>query len=192
MTRPLFVLLLGPSGVGKSTLIRRAQQIDSRVKFVAPITDRPARLGEPEKISVTKEEFDELNARSFFMVVNHIYGYRYGTPRGLIEVALHSGEIPILDYPLNNVSSLSQYRDILYRIYVAPPTFEVLRDRLKIDGRDLDNTRMEDAEKELEQLQWIGFRHPDIDAVLINLSIEDTALSLVEMIQNREINTDVL
>jgi len=107
---PRFVLILGPSGVGKSTLIGNLHEADHRIQFVSPITDRQNRPGETEKICVNPETFSELERNNFFLLVNEVYGNRYGTPRSSIDEILAENKIPILDFPLKDIHKLNEYK----------------------------------------------------------------------------------
>jgi len=185
IARPVFVLLLGPSGAGKSSIIRNLTSEDERFKFVSPITDRPLRPGETEKISVSHDAFSELENSKFFLVVNKIYNNRYGTPRSTIDDILKDGNIPILDFPMDKLGELEEYKDILFKVYITPPTLGTLKRRLEIDGRSEGNTRYEEARSELLTLVKAHFAHPDIDNVVINRNLEIASAELLELVYNR-------
>lgn len=179
---PRFVLLLGPSGVGKSTIIRDLYQKDDRIQFVSPIIDRPNRPGETEKVSISKEAFTELAANNFFLVVNNIYGNRYGTPSSSVDEMLCDGRIPILDFPLKSVKKLEKYRDILYNVYIVPPTLGTLHTRVDKDQRGVDNDRYIEGREELLELVKNHFQHPDIHDVVINKDTSQSSPQLLNLI----------
>lgn len=179
---PRFVLLLGPSGVGKSTIIRDLHQKDDRIQFVSPIIDRPNRPGEIEKISITKEAFTELEENDFFLVVNSVYGNRYGTPSASVDEMLQDGRIPILDFPLNRIDKLERYRDMLYNIYIVPPTLGTLHTRINKDERGLDNERYQEGRRELLELFKNHFQHPDIHNVVINRDTTQSSPQILNLI----------
>jgi len=183
--RPTFVLLLGPSGAGKNSLIRELQRNDDRFSFVSPVTDRPLRDGETEKVAVSPEAFNELEANGFFLLVNHVYGSRYGTPRDTIDNLLREKKIPVLDFPISQVDKLSEYQELLYKVYILPPSLGTLRSRLNIDGRNVGNTRFEKSREELLSLVHAKFEHPDIDEVVINRDLSDASRCLLELIYKR-------
>ncbi len=180
-----FVLLLGPSGTGKSSIIRNLREVDERIIFVSPMTDRPLRAGEKDKISVETETFTDLMEQHIFLVVNQLYGYRYGTPRTTINSIIEDGGIPIMDFPLAKMPALAEYESIIYSIYVVPPTLSELKRRLDADGRSKGNTRFEEAKKELLELGRIHFRHQDIQAVIINRDLDRATQEVYSLIQRR-------
>jgi guanylate kinase len=103
-----FLLLLGPSGVGKSTIIEELCRIDKRFVYISPYTTRPLREGEKNKISISGEQMDEMWSRRELLVINKLYGIRYATPRLPIEEALASEGFPVLDWPVSRIEVMNQ------------------------------------------------------------------------------------
>lgn len=179
----LFILLLGPSGVGKSTVIKElARQLD--MTYITPVMDRPLRPGETEKISVSPEEFAQREQSGEFIVVNHLYGFRYGTPKTLIEQTLNNRGIAILDFPLAKLNLLSDYRQrgVLLTFYLLPPSDEELARRLAIDNRDPNGLRLAEGLQEIKQLQDNNLTHPDIDFFITNHNTKDTTQQIRQII----------
>lgn len=183
--RPTFLLLLGPSATGKSTLIREAQKIDDRLKMVSPIMDRPLRDGETDKTSVSKEAFDELERQGTFLIVNSLYGYRYGTPKTTVEFILKENKIPVLDFPLEKVPDLNIPADLLYKVYVLPPSFGTLTQRVTADNRDRDGSRLKAGKDEINMLRQTRFEHPDIDDAIVNGSLPRATENLLKLLYQR-------
>lgn len=166
----LFVLLLGPSATGKSTLIQElnAQSTDNTFEYVKPIITRPNRPNETDKISVSDSEFDTMQAEGEFVVVNGLYGVRYGTPLEGIISPLSRGNTPILDYPLDTVRALQRPEYDTLNLYIYPPSLETWRGRIESSGRNLDG-RLEAGTRELGLLAMADFNHPDIDVSIVNV-----------------------
>lgn len=147
-----FLLLLGPSGVGKSTIIRRLCVRDSRFVYISPYVTRSLREGEMDKIPISDQLMDEMEARGEFLVINKLYEIRYATPRRPIERALVEKRFPILDWPVNHMDVVqSAFPHQLFVVYISPPSQETLRGRLANDGRDLGGMRYQAAEDELNR-----------------------------------------
>lgn len=146
-----FLLLLGPSGVGKSTIIEELCRLDSRFVYVSPFMTRPARDGEKNKISISDKQMDGMFSRGEFLAVNELYGIRYATPRLPIDEALLNGNFPVLDWPVSKIEVMTQtFPGLLHVVYVAPLSVEVLRQRLANDKRDVNGKRLQSAHDELE------------------------------------------
>lgn len=165
----LFVLLLGPSATGKSTIIAEmnARSQDHTFEYVKPIMTRPNRPGETDKIHVSDQEFDRLNETEEFVVVNKLYGVRYGTPLKGITEPLRHGNIPILDYPLETVHALRRPEYDTLNFYIYPPNIGEWQKRVENSGRNIDG-RLEAGLRELGSLAASGLLHPDIDVSIVN------------------------
>lgn len=165
----LFVLLLGPSAVGKSTLIQELNELSDGITFdyVKPYMTRPNRPNETDKVSVSDSEFDRLERSGQFVVVNPLYEVRYGTPLKGILTPLEQGNIPILDYPLAAVPKLHRPEYDTLNFYIYPRSTDQLRQRLESSGRD-QGGRLESGLQELGQLAENNLLHPDIDVSIVN------------------------
>lgn len=148
------LLILGTSGVGKSTIIKKLQTLDKRFVYISPFTTRPSRGLDEEKITVTDEVVDELWRKGDLLCINEIHGIRCATPRQPIERALKESNFPILDWPISRVSVMTEaFPNQLYIVYISPPSIEALQQRLASDNRDPDGHRLRSAREELEALE---------------------------------------
>jgi len=146
-----FLLLLGPSGVGKSVIIDELCRLDSRFSYISPYMTRPLREGERNKISISNKEMDKRLKRGEFLVINELYGIRYATPRLPIVQAFSKERFPLLDWPIDKIKViLEEFPEKLYSVYVAPPSIEILIQRLSKDNRDISGNRLKSACRELK------------------------------------------
>ena len=180
-----FILILGPSGVGKSTIIKKLIANNPKIKYVTPITDRPPREGEHFKISVLPEEFTRLENSGEFTAVNHYFTFRYGTPRRKIQEIFNNNQIPILDMMLSGVPKFFKYKEILFKIYLKPPTISELQNRLEKEKRDPTGQRYNEGIQELIELKQTQFNHPNIDEIIINDDLENTYKKVKEVIDQK-------
>ncbi len=146
-----FLLLLGPSGVGKSTIIEELQRIDKRFVYISPYITRSLRVGETNKNSISDRQMDEMEERGEFLIINRLFGIRYATPKLPIVKALAQNNFPVLDWPINRIEIMRRaFPGRLYVVYVSPPTIEVLQQRLSKDKRDANGMRLLKAREELQ------------------------------------------
>src|SRR3989344_3528094 len=154
-----FLLLLGPSGVGKSAIIDELSKFDSKFVYISPYMTRPLREGERNKIATSNEQMDQMWQRGELLVVNELFGgIRYGTPKLPIMEALATGKFPVLDWPIDRLEVMTlAFKGQLFIVYVLPPSLDVLGQRLAKDGRDADGMRLASATKELQQFWSSGY-----------------------------------
>lgn len=181
MTKVL--LILGVSGVGKSTVIKELQKIDSRFVYIMPYTTRPVREGEKDKISVSHAMMDALARRGDLLTINELYGVRYGTPIKPIDDALAGNKFPLLDWPISKLKIMHRkFGKSLYTVYIAPPGLDTIKERLANDRRDVDGSRLRSAASEL-QAYWSGLYAARCDLEVI--SEEDRALEIAQAVFSR-------
>ncbi len=181
----LFVLLIGPSAIGKSTIISEMNKLSrpGLFEYVKPVTTRPNRPGETDKIHVSDQEFDLMEKAGKFVAVNKVYGFRYGAPLEGILSPLQRDNIPILDYILETVSALQRPEYDTLKFYIYPKSIEEWQDRINNIGRNVTD-RLQIGTKELSSLAENGLVHPDIDVSIINAKgqPDQAALDIIETI----------
>jgi len=166
--RGLMFILSSPSGAGKTTLSRMLLAKDAEIKLSVSATTRPPRPNEVDGVHyhfVTEAEFDRMVEEDDFYEWAHVFGHRYGTPKGKIRAALKEGQDFLFDIDWQGTQQLYQkdQQDVV-RVFILPPSIDELHRRLKgraTDSTDVINARMERARAEISH--WDGY-----DYVIIN------------------------
>ncbi len=174
------LLVLGVSGVGKSSIIKELLVLDSRFIYIVPFTTRPSRGKEDTKISISDEVMDDLWSRGELLSVNEIYGIRCGTPRSLITKVLEEGNVPVLDWPLACLEVMTTaFPNHLYVVSVLPPSIEILEQRLMIDGRNNHEGRSRNTHRELANYKSSEFKRLcDLEIVSEENKLSEIAQSI--------------
>jgi len=130
---------------------------------------RPAESDGRDYIFVSDDEFDQMSARDEFLEHAEVFGYRYGTRRGVVEGALEAGEDVLFDVDWQGTQQLAERagKDLV-SIFILPPTREELERRLRTRAQDSDEVvheRMAKAANEMSH--WREY-----DYLLINEEFE--------------------
>ncbi|MEQ8410176.1 MAG: guanylate kinase [Erythrobacter sp.] len=166
--RGLMFILSSPSGAGKTTLSRMLLEQDPEIKLSVSVTTRPPRPGEVDGVHYhfrSDAEFDAMVEEDDFYEWAHVFGYRYGTPKGIIRAALKEGQDFLFDIDWQGTQQLYQkdQQDVV-RVFILPPSIEELHRRLRsraTDSEEVIQSRMERARAEISH--WDGY-----DYVVIN------------------------
>ncbi|HVC58658.1 MAG TPA: hypothetical protein VND15_04255 [Candidatus Acidoferrales bacterium] len=153
------LLLLGPTGVGKSTIMEKLPELDSRFVYISPYTTRALRKDETNKISISLGEFNALDKNGKFLAVNQLYGVFYGTPMKPIMDAFEAQKFPMLDWPVQKIEKMRiKFPEKTFSVYIEPPSLESLMARLGFDNNRGDERKVA-AENEYRALlrnEFIG------------------------------------
>ena len=150
-TNTAFLLLSGPSGIGKSSVIKELQKIDSRFIYIKPYTTRALREGETDKIHKSLAEIEELQSQNKLAALNYIFGNYYATPLEPIWDALNNHQFPVLDWPVTKIEDMkSLFKGRVIAIFLSVENPETLLSRLSQDSRDPTGERYLKGKAELE------------------------------------------
>ena len=166
--RGLLIVLSSPSGAGKSTISRMLLDADAEVTMSISATTRPKRPGEVEGVDyhfVDDAEFDRMIEAGDFVEWAPVFGYRYGTPKVPVKVALRIGRDILFDIDWQGTQQLkAAMGEDLVSIFLLPPSMGELERRLHTRGTDPENViadRMGRADAEISH--W-----PEYESVLVN------------------------
>jgi guanylate kinase len=129
----------GPSGVGKSTVLRALLDRRKDVYFSVSATTREPRPGEIDGVHyhfLDVDTFREWIARDEFLEYAEYVGNFYGTPKKFVDQALDQGKDVILDIEVQGAIQVSSKRPDTVRIFIAPPSWSELERRLTERGTD--------------------------------------------------------
>jgi guanylate kinase len=131
------VVISGPSGVGKDTLIERMAELGHRHHFTITATTREPRPGERDGINhhfVSRDEFINMIASDELLEWAEVFGNYYGVPRQQVRDALARGQHVLIRVDVQGARRLRELLPGALQIFVMPPSRSVLRKRLKERG----------------------------------------------------------
>ena len=157
--RGLLVVLSGPSGVGKGTVVAAAiaarGEASARLRGSVSVTTRPRRPGEVEGEHYffrTSEQFDAMVRTGALLEWATYLDHHYGTPREWVDAELIAGHDVVLEIEVQGAQQVRQHCPEAVLVYMLPPSREELRRRLAGRGSDDEETqrrRLEVAEREI-------------------------------------------
>lgn len=160
---PLLVVVSGPSGVGKDSVIKRMGELGYPFRFVVTATDRPRRPDEVEGIDyyfVSTERFKEMIARNELFEYARVYEQYKGIPKTQVLQALAGGEDVIMRLDVQGANTLQQIVPQAVSIFLTPPSLDVLIARLSkraTDTRQQIEHRIAIALDEMRCLNSFGY-----------------------------------
>jgi len=173
-----------PSGGGKSTIIAALRQDDPAIVFSISMTTRKPRKNEKHGIDyffVDKACFREHIDAHDFLEWAEVHGEFYGTLRAQVDEQIKEKKKVILDIDVQGASQVKQNMPQAVRIFIMPPSMDVLRSRLKNRGTETP----ESLQKRLENAKMEIAKSDEFDFVVINQDLS-TAIESVKEILNRE------
>jgi guanylate kinase len=166
------IVVTGPSGVGKGTLLQKLlERYPDRILFSVSATTRSPRAGEEhgrEYFFWDRSEFEQKRDAGKFLEWAEYAGNLYGTPRQAIDEAITLGQIVLLEIELEGARQVAQSFPSAQRIFIAPPSMEVLESRLRDRSTDSD----EQIIKRLHHAKLEVAAANEFDITIINDDLE--------------------
>lgn len=168
-------MIVAPSGAGKSSLVHALLESDAGLRLSLSTTTRAPRPGEVDGTDyrfATQEDFLRERDQGNFLEWAQVHGHFYGTSRAWIEAQMKTGRDVMLEIDWQGAQQIRQMIPEVQWIFIFPPSFEALEERLRKRGQDDEVTiqkRLAAAHLEL------GHAH-EADFIVVNDNF-DQALS---------------
>lgn len=186
MNKGLLIVVSGPSGVGKGTVLKEVFEQDSNLAYSVSCTTRPARKGEIDGVNynfISREKFIE-NINNNFMLEYTVYcDNYYGTDARYVDKLRSNGTDIVLEIETVGAMNILKKCPDAVMIFIAPPTFEHLQKRLTgraTEDPDVISKRIETAKEELEKIDLYEY-------LVINDVVEDAAKDILAILRAERI-----
>lgn len=181
MSKGKILVLSGPSGAGKGTVVNRILEMDDNVVLSISATTRAMREGEEEGVHyfyITQEEFLKKIENNELLEYNCYNQNYYGTLKSYVDSLLASGKNVLLEIDVNGAFQIKEKRPDAITVFLTAPSIEEIERRLKKRNTETDDVisrRLEIAKAEIE-------RAPEYDYVVCNEAVDTSAQRILEIL----------
>lgn len=174
MKKGTLLVLSGSSGVGKSTVIAQVLERRPELYFSVSCTTRAPRPGEVDGVNyyfISREAFQERIDRGEFLEYAEYVGNYYGTSMTVIRDKLEQGVDVLLDIEVQGAAKVREKLPEAATVFLVPPSFEELADRLRGRGTDSEEKilrRLETARREAKEIK-------NYDYIVVNDTVDHAA-----------------
>ncbi len=171
------IVLTGPSGVGKGTLMRSLLARHPELYYSVSATTRSPRPGEidgKDYYFISRSKFEQLMAAGEFLEWAEFAGNYYGTPREPVINQICSGKLVVLEIELEGARQIRRSFPEALSIFILPPSFSELEKRIRTRGQDSEEAiarRLRRAQDEINAAD-------EFDIQIVNDDFETTLKSI--------------
>jgi len=162
-SRPLLIVLSGPSGVGKDAVLARMRRLGHPFHYVITVTTRPKRAREKNGVDyhfLSQKEFHQMIDKHQFLEWANVYGNYYGVPKDEITSALSKGVDTIVKVDVQGAATIKKILPQAVFIFLMPPSVEELEKRLRRRRSESSEDlalRLERAKGEIKSLPLFDY-----------------------------------
>ena len=184
----LLVVVSGPSGTGKGTVLNYLREREKSIKFSVSATTRQPRSGEVDGVNYffkTNEEFENMIKNGELVEWVRYCDNYYGTPKKCIEDTIKSGYDCLLEIEVEGALNIKKIYPDCVSIFILPPSFEELRRRIESRGTEKPEVIEKRMEKALKEMKLID----KYDYVIINDEVEKAVNSICYILASEKLKS---
>ncbi len=186
--RGTLIVLSGPSGVGKSTVVKGVMARCPNLQFSVSATTRPMRPGEVDGKNyyfVSREQFRAMIQEEKLLEYAEYVGNYYGTPEAPLDAALEAGQDVLLDIEVQGALRVKARRSDAVLIFMLAPSFGDIERRLQGRG----DTAPELIRERLLRAQWEYTQAHQYDYLVINDNVDKAVDEIAAILKAEKCRT---
>lgn len=154
---PLIILISGPSGVGKDSVINKLRENCDSIRVIITVTTRRIRAGEidgRDYIFVDHKNFEQMKKKNAFLECANVYGNQYGVPKDQVKSALSSGYDALIKADVQGAHTLMKLEPSILSIFIMPESTTDLENRLTkrmTESKEALKVRLDTAINEINE-----------------------------------------
>lgn len=184
------VVFSGPSGVGKGTIRKVVfDRLGEKLYYSISMTTRAVREGEvngKDYHFVSRDEFLKELDRDNFLEYNEYVGNFYGTPKDIVFDKINQGIDVVLEIEVNGAKQIMDKVPNCVSIFIAPPSFEELKQRLVNRNTDTPEVIEKRLKKAKDEIELAGL----YDYIVINDNVEEAAEEVISILTSEHLRVD--
>lgn len=178
------MVISGPSGSGKDTIVKILQKKHPEIELSVSATSRRPRVGEQEGVNyyyLTREGFEQKIAAQEILEYTEYCGNYYGTLKQEVDKRILNQKTVVLVIEVEGAINIRRMYPDCTTIFVRPPSYEELSDRLRGRGTEDEVSIRRRLERAVEEMEYAT----DYNYVVTNSVVEDCAEEIYQIIQQR-------